>query len=117
MMEQYLNQIIDLFTPAQRLALVVITASVMSLTQVFKKVYFGFWPERRKTRKSAIIWLFSFIAGSLCGLAGYYIGAPQQPMWFWLFCGVSSGGIAIGMFKLIIEIIWPRLVIVVKKPV
>jgi len=108
-MDQYITQIIDLFTPAQRLAIFAIVVSVMTLTQVFKKVYFGFWPERRTTRKAAIIWLFSFTTGFLLGIAGYYIGGTVQPLWFWLFCGISSGGVSIGAYKLLIDIIWGRL--------
>jgi len=114
--DQYLNQLIDLFSPEQKTALVVITIGVMSLTQVFKNVYFGFWPERRKTRKAAIIWLISFILGLSGGLIGYYFGLPKQPLWFWIFCGVSCGGLGIAAYKLIIEMIWPRLLSLVKKP-
>jgi len=109
-MEAYLNQIIDLFTPQQRLAIFAIVVSVMTLTQVFKHVYFGFWPERRKGKKAAIIWLFAFVAGILIGLFGYWAGEIKQPLWFWLFCGISSGGIAIGAYKLLIGVIWARLV-------
>jgi len=108
-MDQYFNQIIELFTPQQRLAIFAIVVSVMTLTQVFKKVYFGFFPERRTTRKAAIIWLFSFISGLSLGLLGYWAGEIKQPLWFWLFCGISSGGIAIGAYKLLIGVIWARL--------
>jgi len=115
-MEAYLNQIIDLFTPAQKTALVVITIGVMSLTQAFKHIYFGFWPERRKTRKTAIIWLAAFIFGLSGGLIGYYFGLPKQPLWFWIFISVCCGGLGIAAYKLIVEMIWPRLLSLVKKP-
>jgi len=114
-MEAYLNQIIDLFTPAQKTALVVITIGVMSLTQAFKHIYFGFWPERIKTRKTAIIWLAAFIFGLSGGLIGYYFGLPKQPLWFWIFTGIVSGAAAIGFFKLFIEIVWRKFILRGKK--
>jgi len=115
-MESYLNQLIDLFSPEQKTALVVITIGVMSLSQAFKNIYFGFFPTQAKLRKKAIIWLAAFIFGLSGGLIGYYFGLPKQPLWFWIFCGVSCGGLGIAAYKLIIEMIWPRLLSLVKKP-
>lgn len=106
---EYFEYIKSLFTPAQQTALGIITIAVIAATQVFKHVWFAFFPERRKSLKAAKIWLFSFCSGFLFGVAGYWIGKPPQELWFWLFCGVSSGAIAIGIYKLLIEIIWPRI--------
>jgi len=99
----------DLFTPAQQAALLIITIGVMILTQAFKSIYFGFFPCQGQKKKKAIIWLAAFTIGILGGVASYFVAIPQQPLWFNLFAGVSCGGIAIGLFKLLVEIIWPRL--------
>lgn len=115
-MDEYLSIINQLFTKQQQTALITITVGVISLTQVFKHVYFGFFPERRQGRKAAIIWLAAFIFGLSGGIIGYYVGIPKQPLWFWIFTGISSGALSIGVFKLIIGIIWPRLINMVKKP-
>jgi len=115
-MEEYLKILSSLFTPAQQSALAIITIGVMSLLQVFKNIYFGFWPERSRLRKTAIIWMFGFTIGIAAGIAGYYLQLTKQPLWFWIFTGITSGVLAIGSFKLLIEIIWPRLKAVVKKP-
>lgn len=104
-----------LFTPSQQAALVIITLCVMASTQAFKNIYFGFFPERRTARKVAIIWLFAVCAGIAGGIVGHYTGSPRQPMWFWIVTGVLSGGAAIGLFKIIIEIMWPRLTGMFKK--
>lgn len=84
----------NLFTPSQQAAIAIISLCVLVLTHNFKIIWFGFYPERRVNRKTAIIRLFAVTSGLLCGIAGYYIGA-KQPMWFWLVCGVLSSGGAI----------------------
>ncbi len=98
-----------LFTPGQQTALAIITLGVMSLVQVFKNVYFGFYPTPRRGKKKAILWLAAFIFGVLGGVAGYFLGRPPQPLWFWMFTGAASGCAAIGVFKLIVDVIWPRI--------
>ena len=104
--EQFQSYLNLLFTPQQQTAIIITTLVVMALTQVFKKVYFGFSPERRKGKKAAIIWLTAFIIGLICGIIGYYIAIPKQPLWFWLFTGAVSGVASIGAFKFLIEIVW-----------
>jgi hypothetical protein len=102
----YLNK---LFTPAQQTALIVITFSVSMLTQAFKNIYFGFHKIKDKQKKKAVIWLFALLAGFCGGLIGYYTAIPKQPLWFWIFSGVSAGGMAIGSFIIVVEKIYPRL--------
>lgn len=104
---QYLETI---FTRDQQTALLIITFGVMSLVQVFKNVYFGFYPVHSKIRKRAILWLAAFTFGAAGGVAGYYVGRPPQPLWFWMFVGIASGGAAIGIFKIVIEIDWRTLI-------
>jgi len=108
-MNEYLQYLDKLFTPQQQVALAIITFSVMMLTQAFKNIYFGFYKVPNKDKKRAIIWLFAFGAGIFGGILGYYVAIPKQPLWFWIFTGVSACGMAIGMFILIVEKIWPRL--------
>ncbi len=108
-MDDLLKLFTDLFTPNQQTALVIITLGVMSLVQVFKNVYFGFYPTRRRGVKRAILWLAAFIFGVLGGVAGYFVGRPPQPLWFWMFTGAASGCAAIGVFKLLIDVIWLRI--------
>ena len=108
-MDEYLLILDRLFTPQQQTALVIITAGVMSLTQVFKNVYFGFFPVTSRAKKKAILWLAAFTFGVSGGVAGYLVGTPAQPLWFWIFTGVASGGTAIGLFRLFIGIMWPRI--------
>ena len=105
-MDELINLFKQLFTSEQQTALVVITLGVMAVVQVFKNVYFGFFPERRKSRKRAILWLAAFTFGVLGGVAGYLVGQPSQPLWFWMFAGAASGCAAVGAFKLFIEIDW-----------
>jgi len=105
-MQEYIIYLQNLFTPEQQFALLIITVGVMSLVQVFKNVYFGFFPKHSKIKKRAILWLAAFVFGAFGGVAGYYVGRPPQPLWFWLFVGVASGGGAIGVFKIVIEIEW-----------
>lgn len=84
----------NLFTPSQQAAIVIISLCVLVLTHNFKIIWFGFYPERRVSKKTAIIRLFAVSSGMLCGVLGYYIGA-KQPMWFWLVSGILSSGGAI----------------------
>ena len=100
----------QLFTPTQQIALTIITVSVMCLVQVFKNVYFGFYPMHSKNRRKAVLWLSAFIFGVLGGAAGYLVGQPPQPLWFWLFVGAASGCIAVCAFKIFIEIDWRGMV-------
>lgn len=108
-MSEYLEILDRLFTPQQQTALVIITLGVMILTQAFKNIYFGFHTVTSAKKKKAIIWSFALAAGIGGGYVGYIAGVPKQPLWFWIFSGVSAGGFALGTYKLIIEIIWPRL--------
>lgn len=108
-MDEYLAILDKLFTPQQQTALVVITFGVMSLTQAFKNIYFGFYPTKNKAKRKAILWLAAFSFGASGGYIGFLTGAPAQPLWFWIFCGVSAGGFAIGLFQLIHDVIMPRL--------
>lgn len=94
------------FTDAQWYALIFTVAGTMSLTQVFKNVYFGFFYERRKGKKKAIINLFAFSVGVIGSYIGYEIGIPKQPDWFWVLSGCISGLASIGAFKLFIEVDW-----------
>lgn len=96
----------QLFTPEQQTALLIITLGVMALTQVFKNVYFGFYPKHTKNVRKAVLWLAAFCFGVVGGVAGYYVGQPPQPLWFWMFTGAASGCVAVGAFKLFIEIDW-----------
>lgn len=98
-----------LFTPAQQVALAIITLAVVALTEVFKRVYFGFWPTRRKGKRVAILWLAAFSFGVVCGVGGYAIGEPPQPLWFWVFSGAASGWVAVCLFKLFVGVLWPRI--------
>lgn len=115
-MDEYLDILNKLFTPQQQTALFIITIGVMSLTQAFKNIYFGFFPTSSKPKKKAIIWLFAFIMGVAAGITGFYTALPPQPLWFWLFSGVISGGGSIFLYRLIVEVIWPRLGTMIKKP-
>ena len=108
-MDEILTYLDKLFTPQQQFALVVITFSVMMLTQAFKNIYFGFHKVANKDKKKAIIWLFALIAGLCGGIIGYYTAIPKQPLWFWIFSGVSAAGMAIGAFIIIVEKVWPRI--------
>jgi len=84
----------SLFTPSQQAAISIISLVVLVATHNFKVIWFGFYPERRTNRKTAIIRLFAVSFGLICGVIGYYIGA-KQPLWFWLVCSVLSSGGAI----------------------
>lgn len=97
------------FTASQQTSLVIITIAVLSLSQAFKNIYFGFFPAQNKKRKKAIVWLAAFSFGLICGYVGYISAEPQQPLWFWAFSGVSSSGVAIGLFHIIKKVIMPRL--------
>lgn len=102
-MTEFLALLDALFTEQQQIALAIITIGVIAVTEVFKHVYFGFYPERRKSRKAAILWLAAFTFGLIGGIIGYFVGEPPQPLWFWVFTGFSAGAGAIGIFKLFIE--------------
>lgn len=108
-MDEIISYFGKLFTPQQQVALVAITFGVMMLTQAFKNIYFGFHKVANRDKKKAIIWLFALLAGFCGGMMGYYTAIPKQPLWFWIFSGVSAGGSAIGMFIIIVEKIWPRI--------
>jgi hypothetical protein len=108
-MDEVMTYLNKLFTPQQQTALVVITFSVMMLTQAFKNIYFGFNKVPSPAKKKAIIWMFALFAGFTAGIIGYYVAIPKQPLWFWIFSGVSAGGIAIGAFIVIVEKIYPRI--------
>jgi len=101
----YINKF---FTIQQQTALLAVTISVMILTQAFKNIYFGFHRVKDKKKRKAIIWLFALLAGFGAGMIGHLTAVPPQPILFWVFSGVSSGGLAIGAFWLIIEIALPR---------
>jgi hypothetical protein len=108
-MDEYIQILDRLFTPQQQTALAIITIGVMSLTQAFKNIYFGFFPTQSKPKRKAILWLAALIFGMLGGYTGYLSVVPVQPLWFWIFCGVSAVGLAIGIFHLITNVILPRL--------
>lgn len=108
-MDDLLKLFTDLFTPNQQTALVIITLGVMSLVQVFKNVYFGFYPTQGRNKKKAILWLAAFVFGVLGGVAGYFVGRPPQPLWFWMFTGAASGCAAIMLFKIFVEIEWRKM--------
>lgn len=103
---EYLDKI---FTLEQQVALIIITLGVIGLTQAFKNIYFGIFPTQKPAKKKAILWLFALLAGIGGGYAGYKVGIPKQPTWFWIFCMCTTGASAIGIFKVLIEIMWPRL--------
>ena len=99
----------EVFTESQWSALIFTIAATMSLTKVFKHVYFGFNPERRLGRKSAILWLAAFTFGILASVVGSIIGIPHQPDWFWVLSGTVSGIASIAVFKVVVEVAWPRI--------
>lgn len=105
----YIEYLSHIFSPAQQTALFIITVGVISLTQVFKNIYFGFWPTTRKARVKAILWLAAFSFGAIGGFIGYLIGKPPQPLWFWVFSGTSCGAISILVYKVMVELIWDKL--------
>jgi hypothetical protein len=109
-MDDYQLLLDALFTKQQQIALTIITIGVMCMTQVFKNVYFGFFPERRKARKRAILWLAAFVFGASGGVAGHFVGVPPQPLWFWMFTGIASGAIAVLSFKIFIGTEWRKLI-------
>lgn len=106
---EYLDLLKGVLTVSQWTALVIIIIGVMVLTQAFKKIYFGFYPSHSRKKSAAKIWLFALIVGIGGSYVGSIMGKPIQPDWFWVMCGTVSGGGAIGAFKLLIEIIWPKL--------
>ena len=106
---EQLNIIKQVFTESQWSALIFTIAATMSLTQVFKNVFFGFYNERRQTRKVAILWLAAFIFGIITSGIGSMIGIPKQPDWFWALSATVSGIASIAVFKVVVEIVWPRI--------
>lgn len=94
-----------LFTPSQQIALAIITMAVIALVQVFKNIYCGLYPKHGRNKRKAILWLVAFILGVLGGIAGYFVGEPPQPLWFWMFVGAASGCAAIFAFKLFVDIL------------
>ena len=107
--QEILDQIGKLFTLQQQAAFAIITMAVIVVTQAFKEIYFGFHKVKDVERRKAIIWLFAFSAGLAGGLAGHFTSTTPQPMWFWIFTGVMSGGAAVWLFKLIVKIVLPRI--------
>ena len=105
-MDDLLKLFAELFTPAQQSALLIIMIGVACLTQAFKKIYFGFYPVPSRRKKVAIIWLAAVSFGALGGIAGYFVGKPPQPLWFWMFAGTAAGGAAIGVFKVLLDTKW-----------
>ncbi len=98
-----------LFTPTQQGALLLITFCVLAVTQMFKPIFFGFYPmpkDKDKPKKNAIIHLFVFVAGITGGMIGHYISIPQQPLWFWVVTGLLSGIGSIALFKLSLGVDW-----------
>lgn len=96
-------------TEAQWHSLFFVIIGVMTLTQAFKNIWFGFYPERRKGKKQATIWLAAVVMGVAGSIIGYLIGVPKQPTWFWVLSGAISGAASIGAYKLLIEVIWPKI--------
>lgn len=96
-----------LFTPSQQIALAIITLTVIALMQVFKNIYFGLYPRHTRGRRKAILWSAAFSLGVGCGVVGYYVGEPPQPLWFWMFAGAASGCAAITVFKLFVDVLGP----------
>ena len=105
--DKYLELVSQLFTGDQQFALFIITVSVMSLTQVFKKVFFAFMPRMSAKKTAGILTGYAFVIGVTCGAVGYYVAVPPQPLWFWLFCGASGGMVSIAVYKAVIDVIWP----------
>ena len=98
-----------LFTPTQQVALILITGCVLAVTQMFKPIFFGFYPmdkPKEKKKKNAVIHLFVFVAGITGGVVGHYISIPQQPLWFWVVTGLLSGTGSIVLFKLSLGVDW-----------
>lgn len=98
-----------LFTPTQQGALLLITFCVLAVTQMFKPIFFGFYPmtkDKDKPKKNAIIHLFVFVTGITGGMIGHYISIPQQPLWFWVVTGLLSGIGSIALFKLSLGVDW-----------
>lgn len=108
MEQDILDQLLKLFTLKQQAAFAIITLGTIGVTQAFKNIYFGFHNVKKPEKKKAIIWLFAFSAGFTGGMIGHFVSTVPQPMWFWIFTGVTSGGAAISIFKLFIEIILPK---------
>ena len=109
-MGEILTALSAVFTKEQQIALAIIMVGVMIVTQAFKKIYFGFNPVRNTPKKEAIIWLAAVSFGAIGGILGYLVAIPPQPLWFWVFAGIASGGAAIGLFKVLIDAIWPRII-------
>ena len=109
-MDEILTALSAVFTKEQQISLAVIMVGVVIVTQAFKKIYFGFNPLRNSHKKEAIIWSAAVSFGAMGGVLGYFVAIPPQPLWFWMFTGIASGGAAIGLFKVLIDIIWPRIV-------
>ena len=109
MLDDFRELFAELFTKDQQTALIIITVGVTVATQAFKKIYFGLRPVNNAVKKEAIIWLAAVSFGAAGGVAGYFVAIPPQPIWFWLFVGVASGGTAIGLFKLFVDAVLPGL--------
>ena len=98
-----------ILTAKQQVALAIITIAVMAATEIFKHIWFGFFPERRQQRKKAIIWLFTACFGMTAGIVCHFIVIPKQPLWFWLFAGLTSTILSVALYMTIIEKVWPKL--------
>ena len=94
------------FTDAQWYALIFSIAGTMSLTQIFKNVFFGFVDVKKPRVKKAILYLAVGIFGAIVSYVGYRVGIPKQPDWFWVLSGCVSGMLSIATFKLLIEMDW-----------
>jgi len=109
MFENITAYIDKFFTLPQQVAILVITLSTMSLTQMLKGIYFGFHTVKKKEKRKAIIKLMALTLGICGGLIGYLTVVPIQPIWFWIFSGALSGGASMALYWLFIKIILPKL--------
>ncbi len=107
--QEILDQVGKLFTVQQQAIFAIISIAVIGATQAFKNIYFGFHNVKKKEKRKAIIWLFAVSAGLGGGMIGHYTSTVPQPIWFWIFTGIMSGGASIGLFALIVKKIMPKL--------
>jgi len=103
---QFLDKIL---TAKQQASFAIITIGVLSATQAFKNIWFGFFPQSNRNKKKAIVWLAAFTFGLIGGFLGYLSKNLHQDLWFWVFSGISSSAMAIGLFWVVKKVIVYRL--------
>ena len=81
--------------------------SIIAVSAIIESIKRSFLMNLSKRKRLAYIWRVSFIVSLTCGFLGWYATDSIVIDWYWLFIGMTSGSVSMGLHWITLKIIWP----------